>query len=345
MRMTSAHHRSRLTWRVAMLLLAVLLLQITAFGQQADTFDHALHLFKSGSYEKAVQAFGAVTAIEPERSEAQLYLGKSLINLSRFGEAEIVLRRYTAMKPAAADGTYLLAYVCFRQGRAKESLAAYEIAVQLQAPQSDDLKIIGLDYGLLNDFERSAEWLRKALDLNPQNLEAHYYLGRVYFTQNRFAEAVKVFEAVLARDPRHIKAQNNLGQAREGLNDIDGALTAYRRAIELDRTSTRPSELPLLNLAVLLLQRDEVEEALSLLIRAAAINPASVPARFHLGKAYLRGGRLADAERELTAATKLDPDDKGAHYQLGRLYHRLGKADLARRELEISERLAAKERP
>lgn len=231
--------------------------------------------------------------------------------------------------------------MCSSGKGARQLLVLYQQAVKLQAPASDDLKIIGLAYGLLDDYEQAAWWLGKALALNPDNLEARYYLGRVYFTQNRFAEAIEAFEALLARDRRHVKAQNNLGQALGGLNNIDQARAAYRRAIELDRNSTKPSELPLLNLAVLLLQRDEVEEAVSLLTRAATLNPAAAQVRFQLGKAYLRQARLAEAEAALETATKLDPKDKGAHYQLGRLYHRLGKTELARRELAISERLSA----
>jgi tetratricopeptide (TPR) repeat protein len=247
--------------------------------------------------------------------------------------------------PVADDGLYLLAYVLFREGRAKESLEIYARAIRLKQPASDDLKVIGLDYGLLGYFEYSAQFLEKAVASDPANLEARYYLGRVRFEQNRFADAVLEFQEVLKRDPNHVKAQNNLGQAFEAQNQIDEAIDAYSRAIEMDRNSPKPSELPLLNLGALLLQRDQVADAHSLLARAASINPQSAKVRFQLGKTYLRLSRLADAEKEFLEAARLDPKDAGAHYQLGRLYHRLGKKELARKELETTERLRAKEPP
>jgi Flp pilus assembly protein TadD len=67
--------------------------------------------------------------------------------------------------------------------------------------------------------------------------------------------------------------------------------------------------------------------------------------RFQLGKAYIRLGRTAEAEKELVRACTLDPRDRGAHYQLGRLYLRLGKTELGRRELELSERLGENKQP
>ncbi|HEX4951084.1 MAG TPA: tetratricopeptide repeat protein [Blastocatellia bacterium] len=304
-----------------------------------------MRLFKAGRYAEAADAFNAVVVTEPQSAEALLYLSKSLINVERFQAAEAALRRYIALPAITADGAYLLAYVLFRQGRAADSLGVYQTAVLRQPPVADDLKIIGLNYGLLKDYERAAEWLQKALALDTNNLEARYYLGRVRYTQNRFAEACREFQAVLTRDPNHVKAQNNLGQALEGMNDIEGARAAYQRAIELDRHNSKPSEMPLLNLAIFHLQRDEVDAALPLLTRAASLNPASAQVRFQLGKLYLRQSRWNEAEKELRAATQLAPDDKGAHYQLGRLYHRLGKTELARQELAISEQLAAKERP
>jgi tetratricopeptide (TPR) repeat protein len=285
----------------------------------------------------------ALAANDPTLADVNLYLAKSLINLGRFIEAETALRRFIEAAPTSDEGIYLLGYALFRQGRAKESLETYARAIRMKPPASDDLKVIGLDYGLLGYYNYSAQFLEKALAADPNNIEARYYLGRVRYEQNRFADAVLQFEEVLKRDPNHMKAQNNLGQALEAQNEIDGAIAAYRRAIELDNKSQKPSELPLLNLGALLLQRDKVEEALSLLARASAINPASAKVRLQLGKAYVRLHRLTEAESAFAEATRLDPKDAGAHYQLGRLYQRLGKTDLARRELEISDRLRVKE--
>lgn len=335
-------NRFRRTCRVAALLCVMLSGCVASFAQQSDTFEHALSLFNRRQFSEAAKAFAVVVANDPARTEAQLYLAKSLINIERYVEAEATLRRYTQAAPASQDGHYLLAYTLFRQGRAAESLKTYEHAASLNALDSDDLKIIGLNYALLGDYERSATYLKQSLAANPANTEALYYFGRARFTQNLFAEAFDAFNEVLRRDPRHVRAQNNLGQVLEARNDVDGAIAAYRRAIELDAASLKPSELPLLNLGTLLLEKNEIEDALSLLTRASMANPSSAKVRFHLGKVYLRLGRLTDAEREFLQATKIDPRDVAAHYQLGRLYHRQGKRELARQVLSVSERLRVK---
>jgi tetratricopeptide (TPR) repeat protein len=315
-----------------------------ALARQDDGFNQAVNLFKKGDHAEAAKQFTALVEADPAKVEANLYLGKALVNLGRFAEAETALRRYVKALPGADEGLYLLAYVLFREGRAKESLEVYAQAIRIKQPASDDLKVIGLNYGLLGYFQYSAQFLGKAVESDPANIEARYYLGRVRFEQNLFADAIHEFQEVLRRDPDHVKAQNNLGQAFEAQNRIEEAIDAYSRAIEMQRDSPKPSELPLLNLGSLLLQRDQVDEALALLIRASSINSRSAKARFQLGKTYLRLSRLGDAERELLEATRLDPKDVGAHYQLGRLYQRMGKRELARKEMEMSERLSAQEK-
>ncbi len=325
--------------RMAFLLVTLFCLVVLVPAQEVNTFEQGMSLFRCGDFAKATKVFANVREGDPLRAEAQLYLGKAFINMGRFGDAEIALRRHVVARPTSDDGLYLLAYTVFRQGRAKESLELYEAGASLKAPAADDLKIVGLNYGLLGRYDLSAKFLEASLAADPHNIEARYYLGRARFTLNHFEEALEAFREVLRRDPAHVKAQNNVGQVYEAENNIDAAIAAYRRAIELDENSARPSELPLLNLGVLLFAKNETPEALALLERAAKANPASEQARFQLGKAYVKLGRMDEAERELVEATRLDPQNVGAHYQLGRLYQRLGRRDLARRQMEISESL------
>lgn len=304
-----------------------------------DDYARGVEEFRQRRYEAAVEALGRVPESDPRRTEADLYAGKALLNLNRADEAEAKLQRVIAARPASDDAAYLLATALFRRGQARDALRAFDYAARLKAPSADDLKIIGLCYALLRDYEAAAINLDRALALAPDNTEARYFLGRVRFEQNDYDAAARLFGEVLRRDPRHVRAQNNLGQVLEAKGEIDEAIAAYRRAIELDTSSARPSELPLLNCALLLVQRDRADEALALLEQAKIVNPASAQVRFELGKLYLRLDRRADAERELARATELDPRHVGAHYQLGQLYRRLGKQDLSQRLLAISERL------
>jgi Tfp pilus assembly protein PilF len=53
-----------------------------------------------------------------------------------------------------------------------------------------------------------------------------------------------------------------------------------------------------------------------------------------LGTAYLRVGRLKEAQAQLDEAVRLDPEDAAAHYQLGRYYKQVHQLEAAKAEFD-----------
>ena len=62
--------------------------------------------------------------------------------------------------------------------------------------------------------------LKRAARLLPQDFDAHYYLGRVYFEGSKLTLALSAFRKAIELDPRSAKARNHLGQTLEGLDAI-----------------------------------------------------------------------------------------------------------------------------
>jgi Tfp pilus assembly protein PilF len=53
-----------------------------------------------------------------------------------------------------------------------------------------------------------------------------------------------------------------------------------------------------------------------------------------LGTAYLRLGRLQEAQTQLEESVRLDPEDASAHYQLGRYYKQVHQMEAAKVEFD-----------
>src|SRR5262249_4702659 len=136
----------------------------------------------------------------------------------------------------------------------------------------------------------------------------------------------------LELDPRDAKAENNLGLVLEAEAQLDAALDAYRKSIEWQESSRRPSEQPYLNLGSLLLDQSRLAEAIPPLQKAVELAPADPTCRMKLGMAYLRGRKLAEAQPQLEEAVRLAPDDPAGHYQLGKLYKDLKLIERAKAE-------------
>jgi len=312
----------RNTTKMCLLSCAGILFAPKLFGQ-ASCFDQAMQLFRQRLWTQSADAFAECEKNDPAKTDALLYRGKALVNLGKFEEAAAALESYRQNHPRSDDAAYQLAYVRFRQNQPKESLRLFTDAARLKHPTADDLKVVALDYVLLSDYDD----------------EARYHLGRVRYQQNRFDLAIAAFKEVVRRDPRNIKAQNNLGLSLEAKNEIDAAITAYREAIKLDKNAPVHEEQPYLNLGALLAKSGRPEDAVSLLSQAEAIAPDSGKIRYQLSKAYFDLNRFEDARREAEKAVTLDPDQSSNHYLLGRIYQRSGSRALAAEQFRLTEEL------
>ena len=191
------------------------------------------------------------------------------VQAGRFSEAETTLRVYLQRNESSSKAQYLLAYVLMRQGKAKEALEEYTRAAALQKPSAEELRGVGQSYVQLGAYSDADKWLTLSLQMDPASADSWYNIGRLRYTQNRFAEAVQCYQKVLALSAQSVKAENNLGLALEGLTRDGEAEAAYRQALVWQDAGQAgsASEQPLLNLAILLLHSLHTAEARSLLLK------------------------------------------------------------------------------
>jgi tetratricopeptide (TPR) repeat protein len=105
---------------------------------------------------------------------------------------------------------------------------------------------------------------------------------------------------------------------------VEGAIAAYRRAIELDPGLAKVHN----NLGIALHAQGRVEEALAAFRRAIALDPTLALAHHHLREALLRQGRFAEARA-------------AAQHWLGLLADSDSRREAARHQLRRCERLLA----
>ncbi len=277
--------------------------------------------------QKYTELSGSHSAPENPLAEA-----RSLIEIGKPADAERVVRRYLASHRNSADGYFLLGYVLFKQQKARESLAAYTEGAKYRRPNAYDLEVVGADYVLLEDYAKADKWFSKSVEWEPGNRQALYYLGRAKYNENRFEEAVEVFQRCLKLDPKDVKAQDNLGLSYQGLGRNEEAAAAFRTAIDLQAASALKDPGPYINLGALLIDTGKPEEGLTYLLQAKAIAPRDIKARRELGKAFMALNRFDEAQPELEKAVELAPQNAPGHFILGQLYRKRGMLDKAKVE-------------
>jgi len=258
------------------------------------------------------------------------------IGAGEFRDAEAGLQAYLSIHESSADAHALLGYVEMRLNQPKASLQEFTRAAQLRTPTAQELRSVGEDYALLDDFIDADHWMSRSLSLDPKDPDTWYSLGRIRYSLQRFQDAVQCFAKTLELVPQSVKAANNLGLAYEGLNRIDDAVREYRRAIAWQADSAHPSEQPLLNLAIVLIHQDKSAEALPLLTQAVAIAPADPRIHDQLGHLYLNRGALPEAQAQFEEAVSLAPQNGAYHFLLGQVYRRKGMSAEAKKQFDLA---------
>lgn len=112
--------------------------------------------------------------------------------------------------------------------------------------------------------EEQAELFRKALEIKPDFLEAHYDLGLIYANQKKMKEAVKEFETVLKLEPNFEGIHFLLASGYRELGSTSAAITALVEGLK-----KKPKDLQMLR-ALAYLQFNSADDA-------AARNPSKDP--------------------------------------------------------------------
>lgn len=253
---------------------------------------------------------------------------------------------------------------------------AYRKAIEMEpanyfwyAYLADFLRERGLD-------EQAAPLYEQAIELMP-DLGWHYYLGATGpLSPAMFEIAKRGLERALSTNQvvRPERIELSFGYLYERQRDYEGALTHYRRAIEMapdpsqyllsaaivyslsgrneeaieyfKRSLTRGTlnarqELSALtHLGRILFARHELKDAAEYLSRARALEPASYAIRVDLARVWQAMGQLDNAETEYRQAIALDQSRRQAYELLIAMYREAGNAaaaiPLARRLVEFN---------
>jgi tetratricopeptide (TPR) repeat protein len=298
---------------------------------------------RGGLPDKARQESGNYAALHGELSAPDDALSepRAALAANKLAASEQLTRQYLRAHQSSADGHFLLGYILFKQKKAQASLAEYTEGAKYRTPTAYDLEVVASDYVLLNDFPDAAKWYAKAVEWDPGNFEARYYLGRAKYAENLFEDAIEVFSACLKLDPRSVKAEDNLGLALEALARTEEAMKAYRTAIAWQAEAKVKDAGPYVNLGALLSSTGHPEEALPLLLQAIQLDPAGVNGHRELGKAYSHLEQFDKARQELERAVELAPQVAAPHYLLAQTYRKLGLLDKAQAETERYRQLTS----
>jgi type IV pilus assembly protein PilF len=163
---------------------------------------------------------------------------------------------------------------------------------------------------LATDQQRAFIAFQKAIQLNPDNFDAHYALGSIYFQRKEFSTAEREFRTCLEINPNSGGALNYLGRVlMVQPSRRPEAIEVLRKATALPLYAT--PDLAYTDLGSVLEIEGDLPGAIQAYQNALKIDPPNIPRPFiylWLGRLYLKKGDTVNAESALSQAKTLDPD-------------------------------------
>jgi tetratricopeptide (TPR) repeat protein len=161
----------------------------------------------------------------------------------------------------------------------------------------------------LGDHGGAEAALRKALELSPNDVQAEALLGWALMLQEKYDDALLMFQKVLMRQPQNALARINVGYICLKKGIFGEAIEHLSRAIRLDNDK-KASLYAHFYLGLVYLERDMFEDAQTFFRKTIALGPGLIEAYFELGRAFWFNGQRDEAMETWKsgfAANKFNP--------------------------------------
>jgi tetratricopeptide (TPR) repeat protein len=289
--------------------------------------------------------------------------GACLAQAGQYSQAVPLFQQALSAEPSVASIRFNLALAQWKANHPQDALLTLQPAIEAGTGQGDALLLAADIYESMNDTQPAVELLRKAILLDPKNVDAYldfanlsydhasmqvgidilnaglgqlptearlYLVRGILYTQlGKFDEAAEDFGTANRLDPKLSVLGAVQGLAATQQHKSLEALTAFRAAARAQPKDALTQYL----LAEALSQQspnrgssDYVEEVAAAQ-RACDLDPSMVAAHDLLATIYLRDGHTSLAIEQSNAALAVDPKDQQAIFHLVLGLRKTGQKD------------------
>lgn len=243
----------------------------------------------------------------------------------------------------------------FEKGDAESALVNYQKAIKMNRAQPGEVyQNLGNAFRQLQQWSEAIAAYKKALELEPDNAQIHFMLGKTQLLQENLTAAAASFQKAIELEPEHGYFYENLGEVLNQLGQLEAVIAVYTEAIKLgsnnaniycqlaaaqirngdvtEATALYQKAIKLVpdhptgynSLAHIQRQQKGFEAAILSYRRSLELNPQQFNIYIFLGTTLFQLGKAEEAITAYTEAIALKPDHAPAYSALGNAQLKLG---------------------
>jgi Flp pilus assembly protein TadD len=195
-----------------------------------------------GDADAAVRHLRAGVDAAPADADLRVGLIRTLRTLGRFGEAVTAATEALQVNAKSLPVYDEMGQAWLDQDQPDRARFVYEKASTITGADANPGIQSGFGQVLFVKGERYAAEarLKKALELDPDNLRALVLLARMYEDDRAWPAALPLLERAAQLDPQNHGVAVDLGTAYRGVGRLDDAEAQWRRALQIDPKDPTP---------------------------------------------------------------------------------------------------------
>lgn len=150
----------------------------------------------------------ALEALQLDDCLAEAHLARAAIQMHydwAWDEAARSLRRALELQPSNVQAYIFAATERFVRGHQPDGIRLLKTAIRLDPISLNANRALALAYYYARQYDLAVECLQRALDIDPDFREAHYFLGQIRLRRGSYAEAQAEFHQIADQPCRWTK--------------------------------------------------------------------------------------------------------------------------------------------
>jgi Flp pilus assembly protein TadD len=172
--------------------------------------------------ERAIEQYREVYRLDPTDSESALWLARLYRLRNEHDKAEEVLRSLLKQDPENEAAVEQLTQLLLDEGKSADAVLLLE-SVTNRTPSPTLLDLLGDAYTQTHDLAKAEEAYRKAAELDPSELSHVRGLGQTLLAEEKFADALAVYQKLADLMPDDSDVYLRLAQIYRELHQLDRA--------------------------------------------------------------------------------------------------------------------------
>lgn len=174
-------------------------------------------------------------------------------------------------------------------------------------------------------FDEAIAMYEKTLEMHPDHATTHYRMANALKRQGKIDAALRHYSEAVNLAPKLAEAYFNMGNTFKSLNKLNEAVSCYRRAIAVKPEYTDAH----CNLGLVLQEKGEIEKAIESWKKAIQAMPTHFDAWFNMGNVLKEKGDFDEAIHCFQKASALKPEFSGSYNNMGNIFRAQKKFEKA----------------